>query len=65
MAGRRRLARDDIDAHLVWLRDALGDETVRPRLLIGGILDVLDALAEALPGPPAAGPGPPAGEEPP
>ena len=48
----RRLARDEIDRHMVWLRDALGDHTTNSRLLIGGILDVLDAIVEALPGPP-------------
>lgn len=56
---RRRLAREDIDQHMVWLRDALGDETTKTRLLIGGILDVLDAIVKALPGPPPRETGPP------
>lgn len=52
MPARRRVARDEIDQHMVWLRDALGDHTAQTRLLLGGILDVLDAIIEALPGPP-------------
>jgi hypothetical protein len=60
--GRRRLAdRAELDRHLEWLRYAIHDRHVDVRLVLEGLLDVIEGLAGPAPGPPhrpagAAGP---------
>lgn len=54
---RRRLAdRAELDGHLAWLRYAIHDRHVDVRLVLEGLLDAIDALAGAVPGPPRSGP---------
>ena len=55
---RRRLADlADLRRHLGWLRFALRDRKVDVRLILEGLLDAIEALADLVPGPP---PRPPA-----
>lgn len=49
MTRRRLKGREDLAAHLAWLRVAIGDRRVDVRLIVEGLLDVVDAL---VPGPP-------------
>ena len=48
----RRLAAGELAAHLEWLRAAIRDPNLNTRLVLGGILDVLVAVAGLLPAPP-------------
>lgn len=56
MTRRRLRGPEDIQAHLDWLRVAIRDRRVDVRLIVEGLLDVLDAL---VPGQPANPPGEP------
>lgn len=47
----RRDARDDLAGHLAWLAVAVRDKNYPTRQILEGILDALDALVDALPGP--------------
>jgi hypothetical protein len=58
MPGPRPLARQDLAGHLVWLRTAVHDRQMAPRLILEGLLDALEAVVDLLPGPPSE-PGPP------
>lgn len=46
MTRRKLPTGDDISAHLEWLRRAVEDPNVNTRVVLDGILDILDALAE-------------------
>lgn len=51
MTRRRLRGREDLQAHLDWLRVAIRDRRVDVRLIVEGLLDVVDAL---VPGQPAS-----------
>lgn len=44
--------RQELDAHLDWLRAALRDRRVDARLILDGLLDAVETLAGMLPGQP-------------
>ena len=54
MTRRKLTGRADLQAHLDWLRVAVRDHRVDVRLIVEGLLDVVDAL---VPGQPANPPG--------
>jgi hypothetical protein len=56
MTRRRLRSQEDLRAHLDWLRVAIRDRRVDVRLIVEGLLDVVDEL---VPGPPATPPGEP------
>lgn len=49
MTRRKLTGRADLQAHLAWLRVAIRDRRVDVRLIVEGLLDVVDEL---VPGPP-------------
>ena len=54
MPGHRRLqTRQALNAHLAWLRVAVHDGRLESRVVIEALLDVVEAVVELLPGPPA------------
>jgi hypothetical protein len=51
MTRRKLRGREDVLAHLDWLRVAIRDRRVDVRLIVEGLLDVVDALVPGPPGP--------------
>jgi hypothetical protein len=44
--------RDELAAHLLWLRVAVHDGHLDTRTILEVVVDALDALADMMPGPP-------------
>ena len=42
---------DELNAHLAWLRYAVHDRKIDVRLVLEGVVDALEAVADLLPGP--------------
>lgn len=43
----------DVDAHLLWVRDAVHDRQIDVRVILEALIDVLDAVVDLIPGRPA------------
>lgn len=52
MTRRRLAAQAELDAHLEWLRYAIHDRHVDVRLVLEGLLDIIEGVAGLAKGPP-------------